>query len=51
MAEIGEGSVIGNYRVIRLLGQGGMGIMYDLTAERGVLYNLRVPLMMGCDAM
>ena len=30
MAEIDEGSVIGNYRVIRLLGQGGMGTVYEV---------------------
>ena len=42
MAEIGEGSVIGNYRVIRLLGQGGMGTVYEVEhLELGTHYALK----------
>ena len=42
MAEIDEGSVIGNYRVIRLLGQGGMGTVYEVEhLELGTRYALK----------
>ena len=42
MAEIVEGSVIGNYRVIRLLGQGGMGTVYEVEhLELGTHYALK----------
>ena len=42
MAELDEGSVIGNYRVIRLLGQGGMGTVYEVEhLELGTHYALK----------
>ena len=42
MAEIDEGSVIGNYRVIRPLGQGGMGTVYEVEhLELGTHYALK----------
>ena len=40
--ELDEGSVIGNYRVIRMLGQGGMGTVYEVThLELGTHYALK----------
>ena len=40
--ELDEGSVIGNYRVIRLLGQGGMGTVYEVEhLELGTHYALK----------
>jgi len=40
--ELDEGSVIGNYRVIRLLAQGGMGTVYEVEhLELGVHYALK----------
>ena len=40
--ELDEGSVIGNYRIIRLLGQGGMGTVYEVEhLELGTHYALK----------
>ena len=40
--ELDEGSVIGNYRVVRLLGQGGMGTVYEVEhLELGTHYALK----------
>ena len=42
MAEIDEGSVIGNYRVVRALGQGGMGAVYEVEHTKlGVHYAMK----------
>lgn len=42
MAELDEGSVIGNYRVVRMLGQGGMGTVYEVEhLELGTHYALK----------
>lgn len=42
MKEFEEGSVIGKYRVIRLLGQGGMGTVYEVEhLELGTHYALK----------
>ena len=42
MIELDEGSEIGNYRIIRLLGQGGMGTVYEVEhLELGTHYALK----------
>ena len=42
MAEVLEGSVIGNYRVVRALGQGGMGAVYEVEHTKlGVHYAMK----------
>ena len=42
MRELDEGQVIGNYRVLRLLGQGGMGTVYEVEhLELGTHYALK----------
>ena len=40
--ELDEGCVIGNYRVIRALGQGGMGAVYEVEHTKlGVHYAMK----------
>ena len=42
MKELEAGSVIGNYRVVRMLGQGGMGTVYEVEhIELGTHYALK----------
>ena len=52
MTEILEGNVIGNYRVVRALGQGGMGAVYEVEHTKlGVHYAMMnsIRLALGPD--
>ncbi len=48
MKKLEAGSVIGNYRVVRMLGQGGMGTVYEVEhIELGTHYALNKILVYG----
>jgi serine/threonine-protein kinase len=50
-AALEPGSVIGSYRVVRALGQGGMGGVHEVEDETGARYALKAPVqdMPGID--